>query len=376
MKTLYTFALGLLLILGSCSKKDSTPTPVTKSADKDITGFNFGALNVTSSIDGGAKTISAAVQSGTNRNGLVPTITVSAKAAVSPGSEVAQDFTNVVTYTVTAEDGSTQAYKVTVSVNKPAYQIAIEAKAAALGWTSADNGGVAVQTAAKKGWVQYYGSKDRAIYYYPADGAFAGGAFGMLILEMKKYDARGQDNFAYVSSDPKLTTGNGYYNEIIEIAGKTQGILVSPPTSGKTYAVYGNIYAKYLALNRWDGPLGFSTNDESPLNGTVAGRYNNFTKGSSNGAIVFNGDIGTQAVWGKIYTLWGATNFDSGWLRLPTGSCDPNKVDNDQGVKFQNGIISNPAGCGKYFDPLGTQLIQNGSRPSVILGVTLTPPCY
>ena len=51
---------------------------------------------------------------------LVPTITLSdGRGTVSPASGAAQDFSKAVTYTVTAEDGSTQAYNVAITVPKP-----------------------------------------------------------------------------------------------------------------------------------------------------------------------------------------------------------------------------------------------------------------
>ena len=46
-------------------------------------------------------------------------ITISEKASISPESDTAQDFTNPVTYTVTAEDGTAQGYDVTVEVQTP-----------------------------------------------------------------------------------------------------------------------------------------------------------------------------------------------------------------------------------------------------------------
>ncbi|HEY5138271.1 MAG TPA: immunoglobulin-like domain-containing protein, partial [Methylococcales bacterium] len=47
---------------------------------------------------------------------LTPDIYLSVKASVSPGSGTAKDFTDPRTYIVTAEDGSVQAYVVTVNV--------------------------------------------------------------------------------------------------------------------------------------------------------------------------------------------------------------------------------------------------------------------
>ena len=83
------------------------------AADNDALG-----TDVTGTIDG--TSISATVPHGTDVTALVPTITVSAGATISPASGQAQDFSSPVTYTVTAEDGTTTAdYTVTVDVAAP-----------------------------------------------------------------------------------------------------------------------------------------------------------------------------------------------------------------------------------------------------------------
>lgn len=124
MKTPVRLLISFLLIIGlssvwSCKEKiiPSPPTP-TKSSAKDITKFSFAALSpvVDATIDVSAKTIKAEVPIGSDLTKLVPTITVSDKATISPATGVVQDFSKAVTYTVTAEDGTTQAYTVTVSI--------------------------------------------------------------------------------------------------------------------------------------------------------------------------------------------------------------------------------------------------------------------
>ena len=87
--------------------------PYLLSTSKNITGFSFAGLApvVTGLVNEGAKTITLTLPSGTVVTSLVPTI-VHTGASVSPASGAAQDFTNPVTYTVTAADGSTQAYVV------------------------------------------------------------------------------------------------------------------------------------------------------------------------------------------------------------------------------------------------------------------------
>lgn len=115
-KQILTYALlAAVAITGlQCSDDDSE----TKSANKSITSFKLSALTpaVTATVDESAKTIALSVPTGTNVTALVATVEVSADASVSPASGTAQNFTNPVTYTVTAADGTKQAYVVTVTV--------------------------------------------------------------------------------------------------------------------------------------------------------------------------------------------------------------------------------------------------------------------
>jgi len=85
--------------------------------EKAITSFSFKSLipNVDGVIDETGHTIVLNVPFGTDISALIPIITVSTGASVSPESGTAQDFSSPVTYTVTAGDGSTQAYVVTVT---------------------------------------------------------------------------------------------------------------------------------------------------------------------------------------------------------------------------------------------------------------------
>ena len=84
---------------------------------KAITAFSFNGLtpNVIGTVNEAAKTVALTVPYGTDVTALVPTITHTG-ASVSPNTGVTQNFTNPVIYTVTAEDGSTQIYTVTVTV--------------------------------------------------------------------------------------------------------------------------------------------------------------------------------------------------------------------------------------------------------------------
>jgi len=90
---------------------------VALNSAKQITSFGFASPVANGSINQSSHTISVTVPKGTNKTSLVPTI-VHTGASVSPDSGVAQDFTNPVVYTVTAENSTTQTYTVTVSIHK------------------------------------------------------------------------------------------------------------------------------------------------------------------------------------------------------------------------------------------------------------------
>ena len=78
-------------------------------------------LNIASaaSIDESNHTISLSLFTGADVTALSPQIVISNKASISPTSGTAQNFTSAVTYIVTAEDASVQAYQVTVNLVDP-----------------------------------------------------------------------------------------------------------------------------------------------------------------------------------------------------------------------------------------------------------------
>ncbi|MNX15796.1 Endo-1,4-beta-xylanase A precursor [compost metagenome] len=88
---------------------------VAPNTAKSITAFDFGALNVTGTVNEAAKTVALTVPYGTDVTNLVPTITHTG-VSISPNSGVAQNYSSPVTYTVKAEDNSIQTYTVTVTI--------------------------------------------------------------------------------------------------------------------------------------------------------------------------------------------------------------------------------------------------------------------
>jgi PGF-pre-PGF domain-containing protein len=90
---------------------------VVPSLAKSITSFRFNSFDpdVVGIINEASNTIALVVPYGTDVTALVPTIAHSG-TSISPNSGVARNFSGPVTYTVTAADGTTQSYVVTVTI--------------------------------------------------------------------------------------------------------------------------------------------------------------------------------------------------------------------------------------------------------------------
>ena len=113
---IYLLITVLVMTMASCSKEDGevVKEPL-KSSAKQITGFVFNTTDndvltetITATVNESNKAITATVPYGTDITAFTPAIQVSDKASVSPTGS--QDFTNPVTYTVTAEDGTKATY--------------------------------------------------------------------------------------------------------------------------------------------------------------------------------------------------------------------------------------------------------------------------
>ena len=91
-------------------------TAVVHDIDNEKSILSFTIDGVEGEINEVAKTVTLLMPEGTDVTELVPTIEVSEGATVSPASGEAQDFTNPVTYTVTAMNGTTAEYTASVVV--------------------------------------------------------------------------------------------------------------------------------------------------------------------------------------------------------------------------------------------------------------------
>lgn len=105
--------------MGSIGKPAESKDP---SSEKSIVTFSFLKVdnpdlneNIVAVVLENDRTITWSFPLGTDISALVPTVVLSQKATVSPASRVKRDFTVPLSYVVSAEDGSTAQYTVTVT---------------------------------------------------------------------------------------------------------------------------------------------------------------------------------------------------------------------------------------------------------------------
>ncbi|WP_420885154.1 BspA family leucine-rich repeat surface protein [Aquimarina algiphila] len=112
------------------------------STEKSITKFTT-TEGIDGVIDESSKTIVVSLPSGTSKTGLKATAVISDKASISPDPTLATDYSKPVEFTVTAEDGTTQEYTVTVTV-----ETANEGKPFVTTWeTTTENEDIVLPTA-------------------------------------------------------------------------------------------------------------------------------------------------------------------------------------------------------------------------------------
>ena len=107
----FMFFLGGLIAIHSCKDEPE----VTLSGEKDILSFTVPGQTGPATINATNLTVVVEVECGTDLSNLAPTFNISEKAMSSPESGTAADYSDQVTITVTAENGTTAPWKVTIS---------------------------------------------------------------------------------------------------------------------------------------------------------------------------------------------------------------------------------------------------------------------
>ncbi|TYP68098.1 M4 family metallopeptidase [Paenibacillus methanolicus] len=89
------------------------------SAENDIVSFSAAGMTGFPAINKLAHTVTFEAKFGTDLTSLMPAMRVSPGATVTPGTDQAQDFTKLVTYTVTSSNGQSQVWTVQGTVAAP-----------------------------------------------------------------------------------------------------------------------------------------------------------------------------------------------------------------------------------------------------------------
>ncbi|WP_299431836.1 hypothetical protein [uncultured Aquimarina sp.] len=105
--------------------KYSVIVSLEESSDNSIRSFGFLEsanntldIDVVGEIDENSKVISLEFDAGTDIIGLIPTIEIAPTASIEPNPNDPQDFSNEVTYEVTAENGNRSTYSINTTVSQ------------------------------------------------------------------------------------------------------------------------------------------------------------------------------------------------------------------------------------------------------------------
>lgn len=112
MKKIHTL-IFLISVLLACKNNDPV---LIKSSEKIIEKFSFQTVKADAIIDNIEKKITVVLPAGIDITKLTPTIIFSTKAILSPASSIEQNFTKPISYTITAEDGTSVVYNVVLTV--------------------------------------------------------------------------------------------------------------------------------------------------------------------------------------------------------------------------------------------------------------------
>jgi eukaryotic-like serine/threonine-protein kinase len=186
--------------------------PQVLSDSKSITSFVFKAANnpgLSADLTGviGADTIVIYADSTASLSGLIPTITYTG-VQISPDSGIKEDFSNPVTYTVTAQDKTQKLYTVIVSPDHFLYVgsddgnlYALDAATGSLVWKFTTGGSIRSSPTLYNGLI-YFLSTDTYVYAVNA----ANGQIQWKYQAM--FDGQSEAN----SSSPTVQSGTVYVN--------------------------------------------------------------------------------------------------------------------------------------------------------------------
>lgn len=265
VRTSFLILLSCLVLFFSCKKDDIKKTP----SESNITSFELknadGTLIETAdiSIVYAEDSIHIKLPPGTYLKKLIPSIKFSGKS-VFPASEEMQNFSGPVTYTVTADDGTTSKTVVEAVIMQPTSIVyvgtgdgnlyALDAASGSMKWSFKSNGSFAYSSPTYKDGIIYEGSVDNYVYAVNSiNGALIwkaqGGTTGI------ESDAICVDSTVYVG------TNDDYLLALDAITGlerwrfQSLANISSSPLTANDAVYFGSSDGYFYAVNKLTGTL-------------------------------------------------------------------------------------------------------------------------
>ena len=331
----FFFVIGIFI---SCTKT------VDKSSAKNIIAFylknpdgsplDTSKVKVTITGD----SINILLPPTTNPSGLIPDIQISG-ISISPSTGTPQDFSKPVTYTVTAEDGSSKTYYVTIGYDGPKNMVfvgssdknfyALDALSGRLIWKYTGGGWFSYASPASVNGIVYAGCTDNNVYAFDAVTGtvewkfMTGGAIESSLAVV--------DGIVYVGSDDDYlyaldaTTGNVKWKfrtgfNVSSRAAVLNGIVYFGSSDANIYALdinNGNL--------KWEFSTGAMINQSGVTisNGVVfvGSRDGNlYALNAISGALKWKYDTNGISLEESSPTVSNGLVYIAGWYNLPYNS--------------------------------------------------------
>ena len=112
---------------GTTTKVWTVTVATVAATEKDITAFQLAPTQIgNATINTTAGTVSVSMPQGSVLTNIVPqTLSISANATINPTPSVARNFSTPVTYTVTAQNGTTKNWTISVNLIEPRYNLTV-----------------------------------------------------------------------------------------------------------------------------------------------------------------------------------------------------------------------------------------------------------
>jgi outer membrane protein assembly factor BamB len=331
-------------LFGACSKKDDpVPPPPPPDATKEITSFTLiqaGSIPLNPndiSVVFKNDSILVGVPVGIDLTQLKPNIAFKGVTLMPSGGDV-QNFSAPVTYTVTAEDGSTRKYVVVV-VHMPLRNrvfiggdnnfYALDAETGALQWQFQASGPFFYSNPTFKDSIVYVGGGEQYVYAFHATTGkvlwkFKAGQTGVLCSVTTSGNTLyiGNDDHEFYALDAQTGSVKWKYTVGAEVS------TTSTVVNGIVYfgCVDKNVYALDAATGNlvWKYATGAPINESGPAvaNGILYIGSNDFylyAIDAATGALIWKYNTGVALLFSSP-TIVNGMVYIAGWYNLPNNS--------------------------------------------------------